>query len=632
MLNKEKELLESSSKLNSDANQANKNLLEQFRQIRLNTHNFKGAQCLLNIKKKQILNRKTTTTTLNKLISPACTAPISIKLPGEHQQNSGSNTPSISSSISPSSTSSLSNYDNKHKKSPRKTPEASESSLDDFNSNNYAISYFDLNERLFSCLLSNFSCQLVENFLNNNSSNELDAQVLLKTGFIRKQKLDKSFTFINILNESSSSSKPSLNIDKNTIKFCLKLNKWPSSYKREFFERKRLNPKWPSQKLLDYIESNTCAISYAKSNEASMLWALDTRLAESVMFKSLNQTQTFIFYFFYLVFNNLRVDLDSSKVYYVFNFLNERMFAHHFYRFFELNKFEEPKSGQSLAIPHLLGLLNKFSIYMRFVLDKYKTLNKPNYFSLSRAILSSDEHELYLSKNVGSDFDACDALSRSFLKFESILSSSLSKLNSNAGILVSLNQLDAFLDSIQIRFSNNLNNLQLSSPILLNSSVNLELKTLETLLEHKNELYNHPGSPRSPNGVATKYFSPFGLHYSSNTYVYLYVYEFFNALFEQFKSKRDHFQISEQLIVSLHESILNSRQDDDDDKFIEAIKNVDKDMLLSKLEEYAECVHKYLQQIRQHNKYLLFHYIWTMQVQYLAPFFNYLCDFYPSIN
>ena len=477
---------------------------------------------------------------------------------------------------------------------------------------------------MFSCLLSNFSCQLVDNFLNNSSSNDLDAaQALLKTGFIRKQKLDKSFTFINIRNESASSAKPpSLNIDKNTIKFCLRLNKWPSSYRREFFARKRLNPTWPSQRLLAYLEANTCAISYAKSNEASMLWALDTRLAESVIFKSLNQTQTFMFYFFFLVFNNLRVDLDSSKAY-VFNFVNERIFAHHFYRFFELNRFQEPKSGLSLTIPHLLGLLSKFSIYMRFVLDKYKTLNKPNYFDLSRAILSPDELELYLSQSVGSELDACDPLSRSFLRFESMLSASLSKPS----------PLDAFLDSMQMRFSPNLNNLQLASPILLNSSVNLELKTLETLLEHKNELQNHPGSPRSPNGVAaTKYFSPFGLHYSANTYVYLYVYEFFNALFEQFKSKRDHFQISEQLIVSLHESILSSRRDDDDDKFIEAIRSVDKDMLLSKLEEYAECVHKYLQQIRQHNKYLLFHYIWTMQVQYLAPFFNYLCDFYPSIN
>jgi hypothetical protein len=281
--------------------------------------------------------------------------------------------------------------------------------------------------------------------------------------------------------------------------------------------------------------------------------------------------------------NGRRQQFKSSKMY-IFDFVNERMFTHHFYRFFELNKFEEPKSS-SLAIPHLFALLNKFSIYMRFVLDKYRTLNKPNYFNMSRAILSADEYELYLSKNIGSDLDVTDALCKSFLKFESILSSNLSKLNPGANMLVSLNQLDSFLDSIQIRFSNNLNNLQLSSPILLNSTINLELKTLETLLEHKNELYNHPGSPRSPNGVTTKYFSPFGLHYSSNTYVYLYVYEFFNALFEQFKSKRDHFQISEQLIVNLHESILNSKRDDDD-KFIEVIKNIDKDMLLSKLETY----------------------------------------------
>ena len=104
-------------------------------------------------------------------------------------------------------------------------------------------------------------------------------------------------------------------------------------------------------------------------------------------------------------------------------------------------------------------------------------------------------------------------------------------------------------------------------------------------------------------------------------------------MFEQFKSKRDHFQISEKLLLELHYSIIEKNdQNVDNNMFIEMIKNLDRDKLFSKFEEYAECVHKYLPQIRQHNQYLLFHYIWTMQVQYLGPFFNYLCDFYPSIN
>ena len=125
-----------------------------------------------------------------------------------------------------------------------------------------------------------------------------------------------------------------LNVDTTTLKLCLKLNQWPQSYKREYFQRKRLNTKWPTKKLLNYIELNTCLITYSmpyaasevasdESNESlieanlritndfyarSTLWQLDTRLAESVLFKSLNQIQSFIFYFFYLTFNNLVIE------------------------------------------------------------------------------------------------------------------------------------------------------------------------------------------------------------------------------------------------------------------------------------------------------------------------------------
>ena len=145
-------------------------------------------------------------------------------------------------------------------------------------------------------------------------------------------------------------------------------------------------------------------------------------------------------------------------------------------------------------------------------------------------------------------------------------------------------------------------------------------------------------SSSNANSSISKYYSPLNAHYSANTYVFVYINEFFNALFEQFKSKRDNFQINEQLLIKLHTQILKKETFDNqsceilNDKFINAIKMIDKDRLLSQFEEYAECVHKYLPQIRQHYQFLLFHYVWTMQVQYLAPFFNYLCDFYPPLH
>ena len=199
-----------------------------------------------------------------------------------------------------------------------------------------------------------------------------------------------------------------------------------------------------------------------------------------------------------------------------------------------------------------------------------------------------------------------------------------------------LRAFDLFFDTINVRLGNmnNLTCVQISSPLLVDtqSTNTKKLKTLETLM---NLAENSPHSTLQP---SSQYYSPMNIHYSANTYVYIYIYEFFNALFEQFKSKRDHFQINEQLLLKLHTQILKRGNLDSEscevlnDKFINAIKLIDNDRLLSQFEEYAECVHKYLPQIRQHNQYLLFHYVWTMQVQYLAPFFNYLCDFYPPLH
>ena len=511
---------------------------------------------------------------------------------------------------------------------------------------------------------------------------------------------------LSVLNTPTTEAKQAhhmlnLNIDTNTIKLCLKLNKWPQAYKRDYFQRKRINTKWPTKKLLNYIESNTCLITYSIPNISfttdvtliertmsqtndlygkSTLWQLDTRLAESVLFKSLNQLQSFIFYFFYLTFNNLVIEttntiqnlvkklntctqaqkneirnlvqtLRTTKIY-LFNFLSERMFRHHFYRFFELNKFnleitnekEQTFSNKSLltnsTLNFLFDLTLKFSVYMRFVLEKYKTLNKPNYFSLNRTITSSNEYQLFLNKNFSnssqmeSEFVLLvnEDLINSFVKFENVLNESLIKKLKKNDLKSNLKIFDQFLEIMHFRFGNlnNLTSMQMSSPLLIDNSIATaqKLKTLEVLMNL---------SENGPNN-SSKYYSPLNTHYSANTYVFIYINEFFNALFEQFKSKRDNFQINEQLLIKLHTQILKKDTLDDklcdilEDKFINAIKMIDKDRLLSQFEEYAECVHKYLPQIRQHNQYLLFHYVWTMQVQYLAPFFNYLCDFYPPLH
>jgi len=68
-------------------------------------------------------------------------------------------------------------------------------------------------------------------------------------------------------------------------------------------------------------------------------------------------------------------------------------------------------------------------------------------------------------------------------------------------------------------------------------------------------------------------------------------------------------------MLELHDSILAARKqfDDidsrgtDDNHFLNAIQHLSRDSLFDKFEEYAECVHKYLPQIRHNNLFIFVH-------------------------
>ena len=192
----------------------------------------------------------------NNLLSPisinsSCTMPHNNKH-NRSSNSSGSTSPS-SSSISPASSNRTSNNNNNHADtgtSPYST--FIQCSANDSRNNNNdqflmqtvtatsadAIQFCDLNERLFSCLLSNFSCNLVDSFLKNSG------QTLTSTGFIRKKKSDKSFQYVSIQKQESpageSTSLLNLVVEKSSFKLCLKIDKWPQSYQQGFFNRKRI--------------------------------------------------------------------------------------------------------------------------------------------------------------------------------------------------------------------------------------------------------------------------------------------------------------------------------------------------------------------------------------------------------
>jgi hypothetical protein len=264
--------------------QRQKRQLELYRLRVMSTANFRGAKCLLNIKNKQILNRKTNgtsnllrlasvpianqskntdnaTTTVTNVNGPLGIT-VSIVNTNGVGGGVGSNCSSLSSSISPSASSTTSSTNSIKGSTTRLKPrkiqkfssynsngttathisdeitnsQSSSSSSASTSAQNYFISYSDLNERLFSCLLSNFSCKLVDNFLktgsilkakdlnegslktSNGDSGVVSDNFMLKTGFIRKQKWDKSFSFINIINEPTSINNHNLQLDQQISK------------------------------------------------------------------------------------------------------------------------------------------------------------------------------------------------------------------------------------------------------------------------------------------------------------------------------------------------------------------------------------------------------------------------------
>lgn len=143
--------------------------------------------------------------------------------------------------------------------------------------------------------------------------------------------------------------------------------------------------KWPSKQTLEAIYLNQCLITYSEptdndthydldfENQENQLsfeeqklnmsnhiytnsskWQISTTYAESTLFKSLNKQQTFQFYYFYIIFMNLPVQLTNetkeklkklsasssspkripqhANKFYLFNFINERIFMQHFFR------------------------------------------------------------------------------------------------------------------------------------------------------------------------------------------------------------------------------------------------------------------------------------------------------------
>src|SRR5690606_23810227 len=95
----------------------------------------------------------------------------------------------------------------------------------------------------------------------------------------------------------------------NNIKFCFKLDKWPTG---EFnFTQRMLATSSLNTKLINNLEINCCLIRIDEENAS--VWQVDTSLAETSLFKSLSKYQMFKFYYFYVLINNLKQLLAASN-------------------------------------------------------------------------------------------------------------------------------------------------------------------------------------------------------------------------------------------------------------------------------------------------------------------------------
>ena len=448
--------------------------------------------------------------------------------------------------------------------------------------NNNLLSYYDLNERLFTCFLSNFSCQLAENFIKSLHEYHVS--------YIRKSNLNDYFSYIEISKDTSEHQvieshefnsnchKQTLNVNEYRFKLCLKLTQWPVYYEEEFFGRLD-RVEWPSRKQLMKLKKEMCLLVNELPNlmlddEAMSLyfWTIDYSLAETHLLRNcLSKKQKFYYYLLYyiireLILNEVEHRLDnknqsnsiedeSSSVMITepLKYINyERLFMHHYFRFLELFSFDLLK-------------LNSVCVIKKFIsyLTNIKSLSQANYF----------HKDLFIEHNFSSNHD--ELISINIKKLNKLCESTQSQTIVN---------LDTFINYLKFNFN------------FFNSNTKMSTST-----SIKNWCF-----------------------YSTYSYIYEYIYDYTCSFYRQFALKRDNFKISEEHLIATHNEIV---------KHSTIFSQIEIDQgdycyLLNQYEVYAEYVNKYLSQIRNYNQYLLFHYIWTMQVQYLTPFFNYIIDKY----
>ncbi len=106
---------------------------------------------------------------------------------------------------------------------------------------------------------------------------------------------------------------------------------------------------------------------------------------------------------------------------------------------------------------------------------------------------------------------------------------------------------------------------------------------------------------------------------SNRSIIFKFLVDFTDQLFQTFRRKQSEFYLNDSILLDLHRKLSHH------DIFIEkqTIENIQTNLTYD-FETNAELVHICLNQIRKSQASLIFHYTWTIFIQYLHTYYNVL--------
>lgn len=126
------------------------------------------------------------------------------------------------------------------------------------------------------------------------------------------------------------------------------------------------------------------------------------------------------------------------------------------------------------------------------------------------------------------------------------------------------------------------------------------------------------------------YLSSPSISISNHSIIIKFLFDFTEQLYQTFQRKQSDFSLNDNILLDLHKNLFN--QNILFEEFMnntQIIQNIQEN-LISNFEINAELVHICINQIRKSQTSLIFHYTWTIFIQYLHTYYNVLWNLYET--